>query len=183
MSVERHADCISRSNDIVIVIGENDAFDFLEGIRASRDTCDRTGFIACVSDSDVRCFIRVVDNIDVGVAGVFMVLFSALATPLADLSTVSELTTRGMLALGYLGICGSGVAFLTWAAALQGLKATVVAMYLFLASILAALWSWIFLGQAVGWAFFPGAGLVLFGLLLVASASAPQREAVKSAAS
>jgi drug/metabolite transporter (DMT)-like permease len=69
------------------------------------------------------------------------------------------------------------VAWLTWASALAGLPAVTVAMYLFLASVLAALWGWLFDGSAPGWPFVPGALLVLAGLLIMARTGGGRRAA------
>jgi len=56
-----------------------------------------------------------------------------------------------------------------WAfAVVASLMAIGAAMYLFLASVLAALWGYLFNGMPVGWPFVAGGALVLAGLLLMA---------------
>jgi drug/metabolite transporter (DMT)-like permease len=102
------------------------------------------------------------------VCGVLMVGFNAVLHPWAGLGDVAHLTTRGWIAAVFLGVFGLGVAFLTWATAMRGLAAVTAATYLFMASVLAALWGWLFDGTPVGPPFAAGAGLVLAGLLVMA---------------
>lgn len=103
------------------------------------------------------------------VSGLLMVVFNSVLHPFASFTAITELTSVGWLAAVFLGVFGLGVAFLTWASALAGLPAVTAAMYLFMASVLAALWGWIFLGTPVGWPFAAGAVLVLTGLLIMAA--------------
>ncbi|MCP3906341.1 MAG: DMT family transporter, partial [Planctomycetes bacterium] len=107
----------------------------------------------------------------VAVCGALTVVFNAVLHPWANLGDVAHLTTQGWLAAVFLGVFGLGVAFLTWATAMRGLAAVSAATYLFMASVLAALWGWLFDGQGVGWPFAAGATLVLTGLLVMAWAS------------
>ena len=70
MCVECDTDRIRRRDHIVIVVREDDALDFLESIRASRDAGYRSRFVACVGDGDVRSFAGVVDDVDIGIANI-----------------------------------------------------------------------------------------------------------------
>ena len=102
---------------------------------------------------------------------VWIVLFCAPFHPWAELERIPEMSRDGWIAAGFLGVFGSFIAFITWAYALSRLQAVTAAMYLFLSSILAALWGWLFNGQAVGWPFGMGAMLVFAGLLVMARSS------------
>ncbi len=121
-----------------------------------------------------RAARRIYPPIDlVAVSGGLIVLFCSVLHPVADLQRVASMSAAGWFAALFLGIMGSGVAFLTWATALSRLQSVTVAMYLFLASVLAALWGYLFNGTPVGLAFVAGGALVLIGLLLMASQSRP----------
>ena len=87
---------------------------------------------------------------------------------MTDFQRIGEMNPLGWWAAVYLGVFGSGIAYFAWVAALSGLQALNVAMYLFLASILAALWGWLFRGETIGWPFALGGVLVLTGLALPA---------------
>ena len=102
------------------------------------------------------------------VCGAGMVILQLLLHPWSHLEQVTDMTAAGWLAALFLGFFGLGVAFLTWASALAGLPAVIAAMYLFLASVLAALWGWLFDATPIGWPFAIGATLVLSGLLVMA---------------
>ena len=106
----------------------------------------------------------------VAVSGAVMVVMSLLLIPWMDTARVGEMTLAGWGRVGFLGIFGSGLAFITWAAALRGLQAGTAATYLFMASMLGAMWAWLFRGQAVSWTFIPGSAMVLAGLLIMARA-------------
>jgi len=108
----------------------------------------------------------------VAVSGTLMVLMSLLLIPWMDTGRVVEMSSRGWVGITFLGIAASGLAFITWATALRGLQTGIAATYLFLASMMGAVWAWIFRGQAVSWAFIPGAAMVLAGLLIMARAGA-----------
>ncbi len=108
----------------------------------------------------------------VAVSGVLMVLMSLLLIPAMDAGRVVDMTPRGWLGITFLGIAGSGLAFITWATALRGLQTGSAATYLFLASMLGSIWAWIFRGQSISWTFIPGALMVLSGLMLMARAGA-----------
>ena len=102
------------------------------------------------------------------VSGVFMVLFVGVLHPWGNMGDVLELDAAGWLAAAFLGVLGLGTAFLTWATALSRLSAVTAAMYLFLASVLSALWGYLFDGTAAGWSFAGGAVIVLAAIMLMA---------------
>jgi len=111
------------------------------------------------------------------ISGVIIVGVVALFHPAADFERIGAMGGLGWWAACFLGICGSGIAYLCWVAALSGLQTVTVAMYLFLASTLAALWGWLFRGEAVGWLFAVGGAMVLAGLVLPALAQNGKRRA------
>jgi len=104
----------------------------------------------------------------VAVSGVLIVLMCAAFAPIAEMHRFASMPAIGWVGIGFLGLFGSGVAFVTWATALRGLQAATAATYLFMASVLGAIWAWIFRGQTIGWPFVPGAVMVFAGLLLMA---------------
>jgi drug/metabolite transporter (DMT)-like permease len=139
--------------------------DRLEGPIAATISAVAAGGIVTLT----RAARKVYGPIDlVAVSGAITVLMCALLHPVADIGRVASMPAAGWFALLFLGICGSGLAFLTWATALSRLPAVTTATYLFLSSVLAALWGWLFDEHVVGAPFAVGATLVLAGLLIMA---------------
>lgn len=91
--------------------------------------------------------------------------------PFAHMGEVLSMPWQGWWAAFYLGFIAIGLANLSWYAAVSGLQAGSVAMYLFVPSILSALWAWLWQNNHIGWAYIAGSMLVLLGLLVGASSS------------
>ncbi|NNF43061.1 MAG: DMT family transporter [Phycisphaerales bacterium] len=165
----------------VVIVGRFGRFDLLpaeqlEGPIGATAAAMLGGGVAVLT----RAARRVYGPLELAaVCGVFMVAMNAALHPIAGLDAIGTLSAGGWIAAIFLGIFGLGVAFLTWATALSGLPAVTVAMYLFLASVLAAFWGWIFDDTPAGWPFVAGAALVLSGLIVMATS---ERRSVRTPA-
>lgn len=78
----------------------------------------------------------------------------------------STVSTEGWLSLGYLAIMTSVVAYSLWYWALARMEASKLAVFQNLQPVIAALLSFIFVGETFGPPFFIGGGLVIAGVLI-----------------
>jgi drug/metabolite transporter (DMT)-like permease len=103
--------------------------------------------------------------------------------PFANMHAVLNMPWQGWWAAFYLGFIAIGLANLSWYAAVAGLQAGSVAMYLFVPSVLSALWAWLWQNNEIGWGYIAGSALVLLGLVTGASRSAISKPLQTSASS
>jgi drug/metabolite transporter (DMT)-like permease len=93
------------------------------------------------------------------------------STPLffagAGLPEISRLTLPGWLAVGFLGIFCSGLAYIFWYDALQALPASQVGAFLYLEPLVTLAVAAAVLGEPLLWASLIGGGIILAGVWLV----------------
>lgn len=94
------------------------------------------------------------------------VLFLPVGVPGAIRQDYSLITRTGIASLLYLAVMTSVVAYLVWSWGLSKLEASKVAVVSNLQPILAALLSWMILGETITLRFMVGAAVVLFGVFL-----------------
>jgi len=82
-------------------------------------------------------------------------------------SGVSQLTVRGWLALGFLGIFCSGFAYIFWYDALESLPASQVGAFLYIEPLVGVLAAAVILGEPLIWASIAGGTIILLGVWLV----------------
>jgi drug/metabolite transporter (DMT)-like permease len=88
-----------------------------------------------------------------------------LAGPgLADLA---RFTLSGWLAVGFLGIFASGLAYIFWYDALQVMPASQLGVFLYLEPLVTVIVAAVLLNEAVVWASLAGGGTILLGVWLV----------------
>jgi drug/metabolite transporter (DMT)-like permease len=95
-------------------------------------------------------------------------LFSSV--PLAagpGLSEFGQLSQNGWLAVLFLGVACSGLAYIAWYDALQALPAMQVGAFLYLEPLVTMVVAAILLDEAVVWSSLAGGGLILTGVWLV----------------
>lgn len=80
---------------------------------------------------------------------------------------VSGLSPSAWLAVAYMGVLCSAVAFLIWNWALSQIEASQVGVYVYIEPLVTVLLASIFLGEAVTWPVVIGGGLVLGGIAFV----------------
>jgi len=80
---------------------------------------------------------------------------------------VSRLTPAGWLGIAFLGVFGSGLAYIAWYDALQHLPAAQVGAFLYLEPPVAVVIAAVMLGEAVTMASLLGGGLILWGVYQV----------------
>lgn len=78
------------------------------------------------------------------------------------------------LAVGYLAIFVTVLAFVTWFVGLRLIPASTAGAFTGMIPITAVLSAWIILGEQIGWAHIAGIALVMAGIILVASGQAGQ---------
>ncbi|MEM7230009.1 MAG: DMT family transporter [Planctomycetota bacterium] len=110
----------------------------------------------------------------VAVGGVIGFLMSTVLHFPADAAEFRGLSLANYWQIFFLGFIAIGICYVTWITALSGLRTVNVAIYLFLAAILSALWGFLFQGNEIGLEFFIGAVFVLAGLLTMV-ATTPRR--------
>jgi drug/metabolite transporter (DMT)-like permease len=80
--------------------------------------------------------------------------------------TIGTITLPVVLGLLYIGIASTAIAFFLWNKSFELLDAATASLFFFAQPVVGALLSAIFLGQALGWSFIVGGGLILLGALL-----------------
>lgn len=114
------------------------------------------------------------------VSGAIAVAVMLLVQAFAGMEDVLGMPWQGWWASFYLGTMGIGLAYVLWFTALSGLPAAAVALYLFLPSVLSALWAWLWQDNEIGVPFFIASLMVLAGLLV--GARRKQRDPAPSSA-
>ncbi len=156
---------------ITVIVGRSGRVDLLPEEMAGPIGAMCAAMFAAGGTILTRACRSVLGPLDLfSVTGVILLITVAPFHVVTDFQRISEMGPQGWWAAVYLGVFGSGIAYFAWVAALSGLQALNVAMYLFLACVLAALWGWIFRGETIGWPFALGGVLVLTGLVLPALA-------------
>lgn len=74
----------------------------------------------------------------------------------------------GLLAILYLGLASTALAWYLWYKGLEGLPAGVVAVFFFAQPVVGGILAWLFLGERLGAAFLAGGGVIASGILLAA---------------
>jgi drug/metabolite transporter (DMT)-like permease len=91
-----------------------------------------------------------------------ILFFSSTST-----TEISQLTTNGWLAMGFLGIFCSGLAYIAWYDALQALSTAQTGAFLYIEPLVAVVVAAIILSEPITWASLLGGGIILFGVWLV----------------
>jgi drug/metabolite transporter (DMT)-like permease len=99
----------------------------------------------------------------VGAAFLLIVATPSLA---ATAPTLPDIPGTVWLVLAASGILAVSLSYIIWYRGLQVLGATRTAVYANLVPVLAAIISYVFLGEVLGWQFWTGMGLVLAGVTL-----------------
>lgn len=154
---------------ITVIFGRSGRIDLLPEEMAGPIGAMCAAMLAAGGSILTRACRKALGPLDLfSVTGAILLITIVPFHAMTDFQRIGEMSPLGWWAAVYLGVFGSGIAYFAWVAALSGLQALNVAMYLFLASILAALWGWIFRGETIGWPFALGGVLVLTGLVLPA---------------
>ncbi|MCH7603109.1 MAG: DMT family transporter [Planctomycetes bacterium] len=154
---------------ITVIVGRRGGIDLLPEEMAGPIGAMCAAMLAAGGSILTRACRSALGPLDLfSVTGAILLITIVPFHAMTDFQRIGEMSPLGWWAAVYLGVFGSGIAYFAWVAALSGLQALNVAMYLFLASILAALWGWIFRGETIGWPFALGGVLVLTGLALPA---------------
>lgn len=108
------------------------------------------------------------------VAGVLMTTGSAIAGDLPQL-TSSDITVDGWIALGYLIVFGSLLAFTAYSYALANAPLSLVGTYAYVNPVVAVLLGWMILDESITSVIVGGGALVVIGVALVVSAERPKK--------
>jgi drug/metabolite transporter (DMT)-like permease len=103
-------------------------------------------------------------------AGALLLLPFGWGTPTA----IASATPAGIMALLWLALGASAVAFVTWALALARLPVAGAVASLNLVPVVAVLFGWLLLGEQPGWPTFVGGALAVGGVVLVRAAGRPR---------
>jgi len=80
---------------------------------------------------------------------------------------VSNLTANGWIALAFLGIFCSGLAYIAWYDALQALSTAQTGVFLYIEPLVAVVVAFLILGEAITAASLVGGGIIILGVWLV----------------
>lgn len=99
---------------------------------------------------------------------IMMGLLVQLPVYLLEFSIVGgfELSKGNLIALGYVSVFPSLLAFYFWIKGVEVLGANVSSMFLYLAPPIAAVMAWFFLGERLGWHHLVGEVLIVIGFFL-----------------
>lgn len=95
------------------------------------------------------------------------VFTSFLFIPSEGLSEIPRLTVNGWIAILFLGIFCSGLAYIAWYDALQALSAAQTGVFLYIEPLVAVVVAFFVLGEAITWASLSGGAVILIGVWLV----------------
>ena len=101
------------------------------------------------------------------VMGLGWVFTSVLFFAGPGLSELDQLAVDGWLAIAFLGVACSGLAYIAWYDALQALPASQVGAFLYLEPLIAVIVAAMVLGEAILLASLIGGAVILFGVWLV----------------
>jgi drug/metabolite transporter (DMT)-like permease len=80
--------------------------------------------------------------------------------------TIGTLTAPVILGILYIGVGSTAIAFFLWNKSFELLDAATASLFFFAQPVVGTLLSAIFRGEQLGWSFFVGGALILFGALL-----------------
>jgi drug/metabolite transporter (DMT)-like permease len=83
------------------------------------------------------------------------------------LGEIASITVDGWMALGFLGVFCSGLAYVAWYDALKALTTTETGAFLYIEPLVAVVIAFFVLGEAITWASLLGGAVILFGVWLV----------------
>ncbi len=83
------------------------------------------------------------------------------------ISAITQLKTNGWLAIAFLGVFCSGLAYIAWYDALQALSTAQTGAFLYIEPLVAVVVAAIILNEPVTWASVLGGAVILFGVWLV----------------
>jgi drug/metabolite transporter (DMT)-like permease len=92
------------------------------------------------------------------------------------LEQIAALTLPGWLAILFLGLFGSGLAYIFWYDALQSLPTSQVGAFLYIEPIVAVVVAAVILGEPIVLASLAGGALILFGVWLVQAVQSPAKQ-------
>ncbi len=85
----------------------------------------------------------------------------------SGIGEIPSITFRGWLAVGFLGIFCSGLAYIAWYDALQALSTAQTGVFLYIEPLIAVVVAFFILGEAITPASLIGGAVILFGVWLV----------------
>src|SRR5215207_4254374 len=85
----------------------------------------------------------------------------------SGIGEIPSMTFRGWLAIGFLGIFCSGLAYIAWYDALQALSTAQTGVFLYIEPLIAVVVAFFILGEAITPASLIGGAVILFGVWLV----------------
>ncbi len=102
----------------------------------------------------------------------YVISFGWLFTSLLFLQTngfaeITELTINGWMAVGFLGVFCSGLAYIAWYDALKALTSAQAGVFLYIEPLVAVVVAFFFLDEAITPASVLGGAVILFGVWLV----------------
>ncbi len=83
------------------------------------------------------------------------------------LAGLARLTLAGWLAVGFLGVVASGLAYIFWYDALQAMPASQLGAFLYLEPLVTVVVAAALLQEVIGWASLLGGSFILLGVWLV----------------
>jgi drug/metabolite transporter (DMT)-like permease len=101
------------------------------------------------------------------VMGLGWVFTSILFFSGPGIAQVSQLTLKGWLGVGFLGVFCSGLAYIFWYDALQALPASQVGVFLYIEPLVTVMVAAAVLGEPLLLASLLGGAIILFGVWLV----------------
>jgi drug/metabolite transporter (DMT)-like permease len=95
------------------------------------------------------------------------VFTSILFVATSNISEIGKLTVNGWLAITFLGIFCSGLAYIAWYDALKALTTAQTGVFLYIEPLVAVVVAFFVLGEAITLASLVGGAVILFGVWLV----------------
>jgi drug/metabolite transporter (DMT)-like permease len=84
-----------------------------------------------------------------------------------NIAEISDLTTQGWMAIAFLGIFCSGLAYIAWYDALQALTTAQTGVFLYIEPLVAVVVAFVILGEAITAASMIGGGIIILGVWMV----------------
>jgi drug/metabolite transporter (DMT)-like permease len=95
------------------------------------------------------------------------VFTSILFFTTGDISEIGRLTLNGWVAVAFLGVFCSGLAYIAWYDALKALSTAQTGVFLYIEPLIAVVVAFFILGEAITAASLLGGGIILLGVWLV----------------
>jgi drug/metabolite transporter (DMT)-like permease len=92
---------------------------------------------------------------------------SLLFLPTNGFAEIAELTINGWMAVAFLGVFCSGLAYIAWYDALKALSTAQTGVFLYIEPLVAVVVAFLLLGEAITLASLFGGAIILFGVWLV----------------